>query len=125
MKSKAQEEARQRAAKAKAKRHHVFAVDRTNNVDADYVPPMLLKVGIDCANNTCIALLDSGAAVNVMAEHVFRKFAINPLTPTYHSAQYCFKSSYCLQGHGSCFNLNGRTRGGLPLSCHKQQGECT
>ena len=43
---------------------------------------MLLEVGIDGTNNTCIALLDSGAAVNVMAEHVYRKFVVNPLTPT-------------------------------------------
>ena len=82
MKSEAQEEAQQRAAKAKARRHHVFVVDRINNEDADYVPSMLLKVGTDDTNKTCIALLDLGAAVNIMAEHVFKKFAINPLTPT-------------------------------------------
>ena len=41
-----------------------------------------LHVGIDNANNACTTLLDSGAAVNVMAEHVFNKFVINPLTPT-------------------------------------------
>ena len=82
MKSEAQEEARQRAAKAKARRHQVFAVTSINNKDADYIPPMLLEVGIDGTNNTCIALLDSGAVVNVMVEHVYKKFVVNPLTPT-------------------------------------------
>ena len=82
MKIESQEEARQRAAKAKARKHQVSIVDWTNNEDANYVSPMLLKVGIDDANNTCIALLDLGADVNVTVEHVFRKFASNPLTST-------------------------------------------
>ena len=45
MKSEAQEEARQRAAKAKARQHQISVVDRTNKEDVDYVPPMLLHSG--------------------------------------------------------------------------------
>ena len=54
MKSETQEDAQQRAAKAKARQHQVSAITRINNEDADYVPPKLLEVGIDGTNNTCI-----------------------------------------------------------------------
>ena len=82
MKKEAQEEARQRAAKAKARRHQISAVETSKNEDADYVPPLLLEIGITNTNHNCKALLDSGAAVNIMAENVFKEFVKQPLTST-------------------------------------------
>ena len=63
MKKEAQEEARQRAAKAKARRHQISIVDTINTDEADYVPLMLLQVGIAQAKTTCSALLDSRVVV--------------------------------------------------------------
>ena len=48
----------------------------------DYVPPMLLQIGINNANKTCKPLLDSRADVNVMAEHMYKAFVKQPLSPT-------------------------------------------
>ena len=80
MKKEAQEEARQRAAKAKARRHQVSMVQVCSKDDDDYVPPMLLPIGINTANDKCHALLDSGADVNVMAAHIYEAFVTNTLT---------------------------------------------
>ena len=70
MKKEAQQEARQQAAKAKARRHQVSAAQVSDKATEDYVPPMLLQIGINNANKTRNALQDSGANVNVMAEHI-------------------------------------------------------
>ena len=43
---------------------------------------MLLQIGINNANKTCKALLDSGADVNIMAEHIYNAFVRQPLTST-------------------------------------------
>ena len=71
MKKEAQKEARQQAAKAKARRHQVSMVQVCSKDDDDYVQPMLLPIGINHANNKCNALLDSSADVNVMAAHIY------------------------------------------------------
>ena len=82
MKKEAQEEARQRATKAKARRHQVSMVQVSSKEDDDYVPPMLLPIGINHANNKCNALLDSGADINVMAAHIYEAFVTQTLTST-------------------------------------------
>ena len=71
VKKEAQEEARQREAKAKARQHQVAMVQVCSKDDDNYVPPMLLPIGINHANNKCNALLDSGADVNVMVVHIY------------------------------------------------------
>ena len=83
MKTEAQEEAKIRAAKAKAKRHQVSAVAFNNRDMKEYIEPLLLEVGIDSSkNHICAALLDSGASVNIMAEFFFHRFVNHPLSAT-------------------------------------------
>ena len=82
VKKEAQDEARQRETKAKAGQHQISVAATFNTDEVDYVPPMLLKVGIPQTKTTCNALLDLGAMVNVMAKHIFNKFMNRSLIPT-------------------------------------------
>ena len=82
MKKEAREEARQRAAKAKSRRHQVSMVHVCKQDAEDYVQPMLLPLGINHAYQSCTALLDSGADVNVMAAHIYEAYVKQPLTST-------------------------------------------
>lgn len=82
MKKEAQEEAPQRATRAKARWHQILAMDTISTDKADYVLPMLLQVGIAQAKTTCNGILDSGGAVNVMAEHIYKEFINKSLTST-------------------------------------------
>lgn len=59
-------------------------MDMANNNDANNVEPMLLQVGIDHSKNTSNALLDSGAGVNVMSKHIYKKFVNKALSSTTH-----------------------------------------
>ena len=82
MKQEAQEEARQRAAKAKARRHQIAMVQTHSKDEDDYVPPMLLPIEVNSGKGKCNALLDSGADVNVMAAHIYESFVDKELSST-------------------------------------------
>ena len=85
---------------------------------------MLLHVGIDHANNAaCTTLLDSGAAVNVMAEHVFNKFITKPLTPTTIQLNSVSNQAITCKGMAIVSSICGSTQRRLPLSCHTDNKE--
>ena len=118
MKMDAQEEAKIRAAKAKAKRHQVSAVNLHNNGMDDYIEPLLLEIGIDNENHTCAALLDSGASVNIMAEIFFNKFVSHSLSATDLQLNTAVQTINQLQGHSHCHTLCEWIQDEVSVLCH-------
>lgn len=82
LKQSAQQETRERAAKAKLWRLSIAAaVLNKNNTEEEIQPPTLI-VRIECSNNHWNTLLDSGAAVNVMSIDLYNTLCNKQQTPT-------------------------------------------
>ena len=82
LKADAQAEARERAAKAKARKLQVSMVKVNEVVTEDYTDPLLVPLGIVSPQVTCTAILDSGADVNVMSAQLYQGLQTNKLLPS-------------------------------------------
>ena len=82
LKQSAQQEARERAAKAKLRRLSINAAALTQNITEAAIQPPTLIVGIERSNHHWHALLDSGAAVNVMSIDLYNTLRNKQQTPT-------------------------------------------
>ena len=74
LKENAWAEARERAAKAKARRLQISNVGLRTNEEDDYLEPMLVSISISSPTITCITILDSGVDVNVLSVGDVPKF---------------------------------------------------
>ena len=82
LKADAQAEAKERAAKAKARRLQVSMVQVNEVATEDYTDPLLVPLGIVSPQVTCTAILDSGADVNVMSAQLYQGLHTNKLLPS-------------------------------------------
>lgn len=82
LKADAQAEAKERAAKAKARRLEISMVQVNENQTEDYTAPLLVPLGIVSPQVTCMAILDSGADVNVISKQLYQGLQTNKLLPT-------------------------------------------
>ena len=82
LKADAQAEAKERAAKAKARRLQVSMVQVNEVATEDYTDPLLVPLGIVSPQVTCTAILDSGADVNVMSAQLYQGLQTNTLLPS-------------------------------------------
>ena len=71
LKADAQAEAREKAAKAKARILQISMVKLQTNQDEDYTKPFLVSIGISLPLITCSAILDLGAYVNVLSAEIY------------------------------------------------------
>ena len=78
MRDSTQVEARERVAKAKARRLQISSVAATSDDEDGQVPPMLLRVGLKNPDTFCIGILNIGTDVNVMYEEVYKDLGIVP-----------------------------------------------
>ena len=74
---------------------------------------MLLQVGIAQAKTTCNALLDSGAAVNVMAEHIYKEFINNKSLTSTTNLLNCVSNQP--------INCKGEVTASVNMGAHKEE----
>ena len=73
LKLSAQQEAHERAAKAKLQRLSINVTAVKPQIKEDTIQPPTLLVGVESSNNNWHALLDSGAEVNVMSMDIYNQ----------------------------------------------------
>ena len=98
MKDDAQAEAKERAAKAKARRLQISHLNLHDEEDDDYVEPLLISIGLTNPHNTCTSILDSGADVNVLSADVYQRLSTNELLPSSSVFNSFSNSSSAFQG---------------------------